>query len=170
MQQIQELHGSPWHKRKKSYEARVQSFPDDSFPRFSSPPVLSPAVSEVSVPDSEPETPPQISGHLSASVRVYDSPLGIDSPYHTLHLTSALEPPLPCYTRRPSHDLFECIEQTKHKRLSEKQARYIMAQVVEAVYYLDSQGIYHRDIKDENLVIDKDFKACLLRPSLFLFY
>ncbi|OAX42524.1 kinase-like protein [Rhizopogon vinicolor AM-OR11-026] len=165
---IQELHGSPWHKRKKSHEARVQSSPDDSFPHFySTPPALSPAVSEVSVPDSEPETPPQISGHLPPSVRVEvcDSPLNSDLPYHTLHLTcksSALEPHRPCYTRRPSHDLFECIEQTKYKRLFEKQARYIMAQVVEAVYYLDSRGIYHRDLKDENLVIDKDFKVKLI--------
>ena len=40
-----------------------------------------------------------------------------------------------------------------------------MVQVVEAVYYLNSHGIYHRDIKDENLVIDKDFKVCVvMRP------
>ncbi|KIJ18871.1 hypothetical protein PAXINDRAFT_26938, partial [Paxillus involutus ATCC 200175] len=74
----------------------------------------------------------------------------------------SLDVPGPHYTHRPSHDLFECIEQTKHKRLSERQARYIFAQVVEAVYYLDSRGITHRDIKDENLVIDKDFKVKLI--------
>ncbi|KAG2111205.1 kinase-like domain-containing protein [Suillus discolor] len=166
---VQELHGSPWHKRKKSHDAHPHSALDEIIiPHFSSPPpVLSPAASEFSVPDSEPETPPQDSGHLPASVLVEgcDSPLTDDLQYHSLHLsrkTSTLEPPRPCYTRRPSHDLFECIEQTKYKRLSEKQARYIMAQVVEAVHYLDSRGIYHRDIKDENLVIDKDFKVKLI--------
>lgn len=67
--------------------------------------------------------------------------------------------PRPSFSRRPSYDLFECIEQSKHKRLSENQARYIFAQVVEAVYYLDSQGITHCDIKDENLVVDKDLNV-----------
>ena len=73
--------------------------------------------------------------------------------------------PRPNFSRRPSYDLFECIEQSKYKRLSESQARYIFAQVVEAVYYLDCQGITHCDIKDENLVIDHEFKVCLGRPS-----
>ncbi len=63
------------------------------------------------------------------------------------------------YSRRPSHDLFECIEQSEHKRLSEEQARYIFAQVVDAVHYLDSHGISHRDIKDENIAIDKDLRV-----------
>lgn len=65
----------------------------------------------------------------------------------------------PQYSRRASHDLFECIEQSEHKRLSEDQARYVFSQVVDAVHYLDSQGITHRDIKDENLVIDKNLKV-----------
>jgi len=65
----------------------------------------------------------------------------------------------PQFSRRASYDLFECIERLEHKRLPEDQARYIFSQVVDAVYYLDSQGITHRDIKDENLVIDKDLKV-----------
>lgn len=75
-----------------------------------------------------------------------------------------LKPPSPAarpnFSRRPSYDLFECIEQSKHKRLSENNARYVFAQVVEAVYYLETQGITHCDIKDENLVIDAEFKVC----------
>ena len=68
----------------------------------------------------------------------------------------------PSFSRRASYDLFECIEQSKYKRLSENQARYVFAQVVEAVYYLESQGITHCDIKDENLVIDSDLTVCFL--------
>lgn len=56
--------------------------------------------------------------------------------------------------RRPSHDLFECIEQSKDKRLSENQARFVFAQVVEAIHYLDGQGVTHCDIKDENILVD----------------
>lgn len=67
--------------------------------------------------------------------------------------------PRPQFSRRASHDLFECIEQSEHKRLSEDQARYVFSQVVDAVHFLDSQGIAHRDIKDENLVIDKNLKV-----------
>jgi hypothetical protein len=63
------------------------------------------------------------------------------------------------FGRRPSHDLFECIEQSTHKRLPESHARYVFAQVVEAVAYLDSHGVTHRDIKDENLVIDDSLKV-----------
>lgn len=80
-------------------------------------------------------------------------------------LHSSLSLSRPEISRRPSHDLFECIEQSEDKRLTEMQARYVFAQVVDAVHYLDSHGITHRDIKDENLVIDKNLKVRLLRQS-----
>jgi len=73
----------------------------------------------------------------------------------------ALRPPPPVPMERPSScDLFECIEQ--HSRLSEEQARWVFAQVVEAVFYLDNLGITHRDIKDENCVVDADFNVKLI--------
>lgn len=130
-------------------------------------PLLSPAASEFSVADSEPDTPPQVCSQLSpVNLRFSGSPSDDDAPDNISvpkkHPSVSLGVPKPRYPRRPSHDLFECIEQTKHKRLSEKQARYIMAQVVEAVFYLDSHGICHRDIKDENLLIDKNFKVCII--------
>lgn len=116
--------------------------------------------------ESELDTPPQVCSQLSpVNLRLPDSSdndalydISIPKKYPSVHL----DVPKSHYPRRPSHDLFECIEQTKHKRLSEKQARYIMAQVVEAVFYLDSHGICHRDIKDENLVIDRNFKVCII--------
>lgn len=62
--------------------------------------------------------------------------------------------------RRLSCDLFECIEQ--HSKLGETNARWVFAQVVEAVYHLDRMGISHRDIKDENCVVDSDFNVKLI--------
>lgn len=70
----------------------------------------------------------------------------------------------PEVTRRPSHDLFECIEQSENKRLTEDQARYVFSQVADAVEYLDGLGIAHRDIKDENVVIDKNLKVMIVDP------
>lgn len=136
----------------------------------SSTPLLSPAASEFSVAESEPDTPPQVYSQLSPiNLRLPDSPSDDDVLCNVSvskkHPSVSLDVPKPCYSRRPSHDLFECIEQTKHKRLPERQAQYIMAQVVEAVFYLNSHGICHRDIKDENLVIDKNFKVCIIMQS-----
>ncbi|KAH7923736.1 kinase-like protein [Leucogyrophana mollusca] len=169
---VQELHGSPWCKRVKSRAAHKHPSPEISIPQpSSSPPLLSPSASEVSMADSEPDTPPQTSDQLcSPSIHVQITEISLnDNRIHPGTSSSdekshpSLElPARPYYSRRPSYDLFECIEQTKHKRLSEKLARYIMAQVVDAVYYLDSHGISHRDIKDENLVIDTNFKVKLI--------
>ncbi|KAI9232785.1 MAG: kinase-like domain-containing protein [Podila humilis] len=73
----------------------------------------------------------------------------------------AYEPPRPALlVRRTSCDLFECIEH--HSKFSESQARMIFKQIVECVSYLNAKGICHRDIKDENIVIDNDFVVKLI--------
>ncbi|OZJ06525.1 hypothetical protein BZG36_00544 [Bifiguratus adelaidae] len=63
-------------------------------------------------------------------------------------------------TRRTSCDLFECIEE--HTRFPEDTARTIFLQIVACIYYLDQIGISHRDIKDENIVIDQNYHVKLI--------
>ena len=53
-------------------------------------------------------------------------------------------------------DLFECIE--AHKNLPEITIHFIFKQLVEIVVYLSSRGIAHRDLKDENVVVDADYR------------
>jgi serine/threonine protein kinase len=79
--------------------------------------------------------------------------------------TSYVELPSSAYARpnmarRPSHDLFECIEQ--HQKLPLPVAKYVFSQVVDIVEYLASRGVTHRDIKDENLVIDEQYRVRIL--------
>ncbi|KAJ3144672.1 hypothetical protein HK101_002620 [Irineochytrium annulatum] len=57
-------------------------------------------------------------------------------------------------------DLFECIEH--HDRLSEDRARVVFGQVAGAVAHLHERGVVHRDIKDENIVIDKNYNVRLI--------
>jgi serine/threonine protein kinase len=64
------------------------------------------------------------------------------------------------FVRRTSCDLFECIEQ--HKNFEEALAKKIFKQIVSCVAYLENVGVCHRDIKDENIVIDQDYKVCYL--------
>jgi len=59
-----------------------------------------------------------------------------------------------------SMDLFECIE-SRAMRFTEYQAKYIFKQIFNAVYYLYKNGIVHRDLKDENILIDKQFNIKL---------
>ena len=51
-------------------------------------------------------------------------------------------------------DLFDFI--SKEEKLSEKTARGIFGQVVEAVFMCKERGVLHGDIKDENIMIDTD--------------
>ncbi|XP_031710858.1 PAS domain-containing serine/threonine-protein kinase [Anarrhichthys ocellatus] len=57
-------------------------------------------------------------------------------------------------------DLFEFINM--EPRLDEPLASYIFRQLVAAVFYLRTKNILHRDIKDENIIIDKCFHMRLI--------
>ncbi|KAL1916690.1 uncharacterized protein VTP21DRAFT_5394 [Calcarisporiella thermophila] len=67
----------------------------------------------------------------------------------------------------PSRDLFECVER---KPLAEAQARRVFRQVCEAVRYLEGVGVYHRDLKDENVVVDREFRVKLIDFGSALVY
>ncbi|XP_075877367.1 PAS domain-containing serine/threonine-protein kinase [Nelusetta ayraudi] len=57
-------------------------------------------------------------------------------------------------------DLFEFIDM--QPRLDEPLASYVFRQLVAAVFYLRMKNILHRDIKDENIIIDKCFHIRLI--------
>jgi len=175
--QVQELHGTPWTPHTKDPRVREQIPVPGKASSYIPTPALTPSLSvdsDLHVPVTPP-LPSTGSGDLShgpgSAKHLPASPKDLilcsgepSAPY--------LRPSQPAFFRRPSHDLFECIEQTKDKRLSERQARFVFAQIVNAVHYLDSQGVTHCDIKDENILVDGYLNVCLRRtscPSIFLF-
>ncbi|KAH9992588.1 kinase-like domain-containing protein [Russula vinacea] len=163
---VQELHGTP-------PLARVPI----AVPGKASPCPPTPALTPSPSVDSDlhlPITPPRSSAgtsdfsgsakQLSSSPNVILGSAGL-SP-------SCPRPSQPAFFRRPSHDLFECIEHA-----------FCIAQIVEAVHYLDSQGVTHCDIKDENILVDNylnvklvDFGSAVVvdpsepRPTYTLFF
>ncbi|KAH9855096.1 kinase-like protein [Lenzites betulinus] len=165
---VQELHGTPWVSKKQK-KAKPTSAPGKLLvPTPSTTPMLSPSHSVDSTLDFAPHTPPHVpigTDGLAPASHGKLADISNNAGVHDSLDDALLKEPAderPGFSRRASHDLFECIEQSRHKRLTENQARYIFAQVVEAVYYLDSQGITHCDIKDENLVIDTDLRVKLI--------
>lgn len=70
---------------------------------------------------------------------------------HTLSKKSKEESPC---------DLFECIE--AHNYLPEETIHFIFTQLYDVVKYLASNGVVHRDLKDENLVVDADYRIKII--------
>lgn len=57
-------------------------------------------------------------------------------------------------------DLFECIE--AHFYLPEQTIHRIFVQLYEVVRYLALNGVVHRDLKDENVVVDADYRIKII--------
>jgi serine/threonine protein kinase len=57
-------------------------------------------------------------------------------------------------------DLYECIETFGH--FTEPVARHIFKQIIDAVMFLHNLGIAHRDIKDENILINENLNIKLI--------
>ncbi len=116
--QVQELHGTPWESQKHTQGPQASAPGKLAVPTPLTTPMLSPSSSIASALDSEgPRTPSQ------QSVDGYCADLLLDDrgDFGEELQTLPQDPP-PKFTRRASHDLFECIEQSKHKRLTENQA------------------------------------------------
>ncbi|KAI9022130.1 kinase-like domain-containing protein [Phycomyces nitens] len=88
---------------------------------------------------------PTFSNHSDSSILSFDAPL-----YQ----------PDTIFGRRSSCDLFECIEQ--HQNFDEPLAKSIFRQIASCVAHLDRLGVCHRDIKDENIVIDRNYQVKLI--------
>ncbi|KAJ1551360.1 hypothetical protein HK096_000700, partial [Nowakowskiella sp. JEL0078] len=64
-------------------------------------------------------------------------------------------------SRRVSRDLFEAIE--RNRFFPESQVRNIFAQIVNAIAYLHlEKNIVHRDLKDENIIVEENLRVKLI--------
>lgn len=134
---VMELHGTQWSLNE---EEEVES------PR-------SPALSETSSHGS------YCSSTLDSPIDEYPPMATHKNDFFNTVLIQEQEQPV-TMKRRTSCDLFECIE--RHNNFEEPLARMIFKQIASCVAHLDMIGVCHRDIKDENIVIDDQFQVKLI--------
>ncbi|KAJ3072639.1 hypothetical protein HDU98_003217 [Podochytrium sp. JEL0797] len=155
---VMELFGSTWQK--------------DSSNRDTTPP-KSTTLSDLSKSSPTTNTPPESCTRSDPFDRRVvsdpssDHPAALGPPVHThprqLHLSDMMrslsKPSHHRKTSSKSKDLYECIE---HTRFDNSLARHAFKQIMSAVAYLHSLNISHRDLKDENIVIDDAFRLKLV--------
>lgn len=157
---VMEMHGSPWTR---SDIGDVKTITAD--------PTLSTSKSFIDQPLTFQKKASYSNGLISQTsvhgCTLTDSPSKIKSclPGTTsrpapLDIRQKSFPVLSNFVRRPSMDLFECIE--RNRCLSEDNAKRVFKQLVDCVAYLHSRGIIHRDIKDENIVVDESWNVKLI--------
>ncbi|KAI8084951.1 kinase-like domain-containing protein [Halteromyces radiatus] len=134
---VMELHGSQWNQ-----------------PPSTTTPTHIPGLSHTSEPSDDDDEEEEV-GQADVVSQGYQLSSSSSS-----SSTSNPSMTIPFIGRRGSCDLFECIEQ--HRTFDESLAKYIFRQIVDCVAHLDKLGICHRDLKDENIVIDSDYKVKLI--------
>ncbi|KAL2911446.1 hypothetical protein HK105_209097 [Polyrhizophydium stewartii] len=102
---------------------------------------------------------PRVKSAGAASGPGAGSSLASDDVKEIPHAVSSV-PGAPFVRKRTSCDLFECID--AHQRIPEEIARKIFIQIAFVVEYLNSNNYVHRDLKDENIVIDENYHIKLI--------
>lgn len=83
-----------------------------------------------------------------------------DSHFYYLVLPSST--PIPCHDQPPPpSDLFDLVESNPHG-LPPSSVRAYLGQIADALHFLHSHGIVHRDVKDENVVLGTAGRAILI--------
>ncbi|WWC90064.1 uncharacterized protein L201_004997 [Kwoniella dendrophila CBS 6074] len=141
---VQELHGDPWEP------GHTLEVPDALHNPV---PAVTPSL-PISVPTINPI--PQTPGSALLFSPVHSIDWSKLSPMNDENVKNGGRPNM---ARRASYDLFECVE---HQRFTEDQSRKIFRQIVDGVSYLHKRGIYHRDLKDENIVIDRNLSVKII--------